>query len=307
MSAPAAKFHPDTITGRGLYEFAGGNSATDAGNPNLVGTTLTFEWAQLEPAAGQFDWSRVDSAIAPWAAAGKHVILRVSTAGQAAWGSAAADATPAWVYAQGVPSVNDAGSILPVYWNPTFLKDYGAFIAAYAAHYDGNPVVSFIEMGIGDGGETLPDTQEGGTDHFAQWTPYGYSDAVWLSTIESIATTFRNDFTRTPVVPLVDSSFMGPSRSTDYPALTGWFATNGFPMQYDGLTSTTTPQDSDWDRTTVVVEQRNATSSSGDTLAGDCADAIGPMKSNVFLIYQSDIEASGNQTALAACAASVAS
>ncbi len=59
-----------------------------------------------------------------------------------------------------------------------------------------------------------------------------------------------------PVVPLVDSSFMGPTRSTAYPQLTSWFASNGFPMQYDGLTSTTTPENSDWDRTTVLVEQR---------------------------------------------------
>ena len=72
-------------------------------------------------------------------------------------------------------------------------------------------------MGIGDGGETLPDTQEGTTNHLAQWTAYGYSDAVWLATIEKIATTFREDFRRTPVVPLVDSSFYGPTQSERLP------------------------------------------------------------------------------------------
>ncbi len=274
-------------------------------NPDLVGTTLTFEWADLEPAAGQFTWSRMDSAIAPWAAAGKRVILRVSTGGQAAWGASAAKATPAWVYAQGVPSINDGGSILPEYWNPTFLADYDAFIAAYAAHYDGDPDVSFIEMGIGDGGETLPDTQEGSTDHLAQWTPYGYSDAVWLDTIEDIASTYRDDFVRTPVIPLVDSSFWGPTRATDYVALTGWFADNGFPMQYDGLTATSTPQNSNWEKTTTIAEQRNPTSSSGDSLAGDCTDATGSLQSRVILIYQTDIDNPANQSALAGCAASV--
>jgi hypothetical protein len=302
-------FRPDTITTQGIYEFSGGNSATDAGNPDLAGTTLTFEWAQLEPSPGQFSWARVDQAIAPWAAAGKHVILRVSAGGEASWGSAAANATPAWVYAQGVPSVEDAGSTLPAYWNPTFLSDYDAFIAAYAAHYDGNPAVSFIQMGIGEGGETLPDTQGGTTNRLALWTARGYSDAVWLATVENIATTFRDDFHRTPVVPLVDSSFLssGRSRLDNYTTLTGWFVANGFPMQYDGLTSTSTPQDADWAKTTTIVEQRGATSSSGDTLAGDCSDATGPMESKVILIYQSDIDNPTNQGALNACAASLGS
>ena len=66
-------------------------------------------------------------------------------------------------------------------------------------------------------------------------------------------------------------------------------------MQYDGLTSTTTPHNSSWGETTTIVEQRGATSSSGDTLAGDCADATGPMDSKVILIYQSDIDDPANQ------------
>ena len=102
-------FRPDTVSARGIYEFAGGNSGADAHNPDLAGTTLTFEWARLEPAPGRFSWTAVNQAIAPWAAAGKRVILRVSTGGQAAWGAAAANATPAWVYAQGVPAVHDDG------------------------------------------------------------------------------------------------------------------------------------------------------------------------------------------------------
>jgi hypothetical protein len=299
-------FRPDVLTARGIYEFSGGNSGADASDADLTGTTLTFEWSQLEPAPGQFSWARVDGAIAPWAAAGKHVILRVSAGGQASWGAAAANATPTWVYAQGVPSVTDDGSTLPAYWNPTFLADYDAFIKAYAARYDGNPVVSFIEMGIGDGGETLPDTEESTSNRLVLWTARGYTDDVWLATIENIATTFRQDFTRTAVVPLVDSTFLGPSRWDDYVKLTGWFVGNAFPMQYDGITSDSTPQDSDWAKTTVVAEQRSPAARSGDTLAGECADATGPMRSRLFLVYQSDIDDPANQGNLATCAASVA-
>jgi hypothetical protein len=305
-STVSLNFHPDVLTARGVYEFSGGNSGTDATNADLAGTTLTFEWSQLEPAPGQFAWGRVDSAIAPWAAAGKQVILRVSAGGEASWGTAAANATPSWVYAQGVPSVNDDGATLPAYWNSKFLADYDAFVRAYAARYDGKPVVSFIEMGIGDGGETLPDTQESTGNRLALWTARGYSDDLWLATIENIATTFRQDFLHTPVVPLVDSTFLGSSRWDDYMKLTNWFVANGFPMQYDGITSASTPQDSDWVKTTIVAEQRGPAARSGDTLAGECADATGTMKSRVILVYQSDITDPANRGSLKTCAAKAA-
>jgi hypothetical protein len=299
-------FRPEPLIAHGIFEF-GTNSGADANIPDISGTTLTFNWSQLEPEPGTFDWARIDQAIAPWAAAQKHVILRVSTGGQASWGATAANATPAWVYAQGVPSVHDSGATLPVYWNATFLRDYDNFIQAFASHIDGNPVASFIEMGIGDGGETLPDTQEGPGNRDAMWTPHGYSDALWLTTIEKIATTYRDDFHLTPVVPLIDSSFMGPSQGQDYAKMTTWFVAHGFPMQYDGLTAKSMPQNASWGKTTTITEQRNATSTSGDTLAGDCADATGPMNSTVILIYQSDIDNPANGAALSNCAHSVAS
>jgi hypothetical protein len=108
-------------------------------------------------------------------------------------------------------------------------------------------------------------------------------------------------------VPLVDSSFLGPARAIDYLKLTDWFAVNGFPMQHDGLTSSSTPQNSDREKSPIVAEQRGATSSSGDTLAADCAAGTGPLKSRVLRIYQADIEDSANQSALKACATSVMS
>jgi hypothetical protein len=193
----SATLLPDTLTTRGIYEFSGGNSGVDADNPDLAGTTLTFEWSQLEPKPGQFTWTSVDNAIAPWVAAGKQVILRVSTGGEASWGARAAQATPGWVFTAGVPAIHDDGATLPAYWDATFLADYDAFVAAYAARYDGDPAVSFIEIGIGDGGETLPDTQEGPGNRSALWARYGYSDSLWLATVENrLSARFRGPLTR---------------------------------------------------------------------------------------------------------------
>jgi hypothetical protein len=60
-------------------------------------------------------------------------------------------------------------------------------------------------------------------------------------------------------------------------------------------------------KTTIVAEQRGPAARSGDTLAGECADATGPMKSRVILVYQSDITNPANRGSLAACAARAAS
>jgi hypothetical protein len=59
--------------------------------------------------------------------------------------------------------------------------------------------------------------------------------------------------------------------------------------------------------TPTVAEQRGPAARSGDTLAGECADATGPIKSRVILVYQSDIDDPANKGGLATCAASVAS
>ena len=46
-----------TTNFRGIYEFAGNNSPTDATDPDLAGVVLNYYWSQIEPREGVFDWS----------------------------------------------------------------------------------------------------------------------------------------------------------------------------------------------------------------------------------------------------------
>ena len=48
-----------TTNFRGIYEFAGNNSATDATDPDLAGVVLNYYWSQIEPEKGVFDWSLI--------------------------------------------------------------------------------------------------------------------------------------------------------------------------------------------------------------------------------------------------------
>jgi hypothetical protein len=278
---------------RGIYEFAGGNSAADATNANLAGVVLVYYWSQIEPQKGVFDWSVIDGAMAPWVAAGKKVILRISTSGSAAWDPPySGSGTPAWVYADGTRTVADNGESLPVYWDPSYLADYQSFVQSFALRFDGNPNVAFIEPGIGMGGETLPDTNASSAG-VATWQSDGYTNSLWLTTVERIATYFKAYFRATPVYPLVDRTFFDGD-STDINAVMAWFKqTANWGLQDDGLTSSQTLS-SEWAGPPLALEERDPTQTTGDCLCADITNGLENLHGSYLLLYRSDIDAPAN-------------
>jgi hypothetical protein len=310
-AAPPGRAAPATHTtlppeGRlrapGVYEFAAVDTAADASDPLLTGTTITLDWSAVEPQPGRYDWSLLDASIAPWQEAGKHVIVRISAGSDASWGSGAGAATPGWVYDLGVGRIDDDGSVLPAYWDPAFVSAYAGFIRAYGARYDGDPSTAFVEMGIGEGGETLPDTQLD-TDRLALLSRYGYDDQRWLEYVKTVAGAYRLAFPRTAVVALVDSSFLGPRRHQDYGALTRWLVRNGFPLQYDGLTPGSGEPGGAWGRATTMAEQRAPApvGGGGRSLVMECRDAVDVLHSRWLLVYARDVDDASQRPALAHC------
>ncbi len=282
---------------RGIYEFAGNNSAADADNPDLAGVVLVYYWSQIEPENGTFDWNVIQDDMAPWVAAGKKVILRISTSGVASWDPPySGSGTPPWVFGDGTRAISDNGETVPVYWDQAYLSDYASFVQSLAQQFDGNPDVSFIEPGIGMGGETLPETNASAAG-IASWEADGYTDAQWLTTVEQIASFFRASFHQTPVFPLVDMTFFDGNEA-DYDALVSWFkAIPGWGLQYDGLTSTSA-LNAEWSGRPISLEQRNPTSTSGDCLCSDIAQGLERLHGNYLLIYRSDIDEPANSAYL---------
>ena len=242
--------------------------------------------------------------MAPWVAAGKKVILRISTSGAASWDPPfSASGTPPWVFADGTRSISDNGETLPVYWDPSYLADYQSFVHAFAVQFDGNSHVAFIEPGIGMGGETLAETDPSASGVKA-WQADGYTNALWLSTIETIASYFRTAFQRTAIFPLVDMTFFD-GNDADYVTLMSFFrAIPNWGLQYDGLTSSQTLS-SQWTGRAVALEQRYATRTSHDCLCGDISNGLENLHGNYLLIYQSDIDDPENATYLRQTAAKV--
>ena len=143
-------------------------------NPVVTGANLAVQWGAIDQgptAAQQYDWSSIDSLIAPWAAAGKKINLIVwansdSSAPTCSNGTANTTgncAIPAYVWSDLGPSnyVNCNSQFgtqrIPNYLDRAgFQQPYQRFMAALVEKYGSNPGVGYVRFGLGHGGETLP-------------------------------------------------------------------------------------------------------------------------------------------------------
>jgi len=204
-----------------LIEFSGEQAdPSDARLPDVSGRVLIYYWSELEPKEGRFDFSTMDREIAVWTNAGKSVILRFSTAGWRKWKEPwSRQGTPAWarkMYRIGSVTEVD-GAVLPVYWSPGYFTGLSRFLDGVAAHIQASPYrnkIAFIEIAVGDGGETKPDTEQNKTpeqraSRLALWQKAGYSNAIWFGAISRTIAVYRNAFPHTPLALMPDSSFLG--------------------------------------------------------------------------------------------------
>ena len=169
-----------------------------------AGISWKFRWSDLETQSGVYDWTPIDRAITASHAVHLPVILRVI----------AGIYTPAWVLGQ-VPTVAIPNqyfpstafyanpTVVPVLWDSAYVADWGSFIRALGARYDGSSDVRLIEMsGEGVIGEMYlpPD--------MSAWNGAGYSDAGLLSATESTITTYAQAFRTTPLALGIDEPFV---------------------------------------------------------------------------------------------------
>ncbi|GAB3979940.1 hypothetical protein GCM10029978_076670 [Actinoallomurus acanthiterrae] len=212
----------------------------------------------------------------PWADAGKKVVLRVSAAGWAKWDKDAdsAHGTPQWVYDEGVKSVTEQDkAVFPQYWNSTFENDYDDFIKAFAARYDGNASVAFIDAGVGVGGETKPDSEKN-SKILDLWKSIGYTDKIWWGYVQNAIGTYAQAFTRTPVAVMPDKTFLGSTDGYNEQKTLDYTVAQGAWLQDNGLGADWQLKGDDWQKTTLVGEQRGSTSDTGDDLMADFQAAL---------------------------------
>lgn len=99
-----------------------------------------YTWALMNPAAGVYDWSKIDSDLAMVQAAGQQLAFRVYTMRGEQYGG---HTVPQWVI--------DAGAIIlsgvePDYRSRVYQQKWALFVDALRARYDGNPLIAFIDI-----------------------------------------------------------------------------------------------------------------------------------------------------------------
>ncbi|MCC7174075.1 MAG: DUF4832 domain-containing protein [Bryobacterales bacterium] len=156
--AATVKFHEiDTVfqnPGKGWMAF--GSPAREPRFPVSV-AYLRLNWADLEPAEGQYNWAPLDGPITAWKERGARVAFRIMTTNAHSQGYYC---SPKWLFDAGcrgfeyVPAGDDptaGGSriprIEPDYSDPIYLSRHANFIRALGRRYDGHPAVEFLDIG----------------------------------------------------------------------------------------------------------------------------------------------------------------
>jgi len=118
---------------------------------------IRFNWADIEPQPGQYNWNVIDEVIAAWKSRGATVAMRVETCNAH---SAGYYASPKWLFDAGcrgfeylVGGDDPARGgkriprIEPDYSDPLYLEKHGVFLKAIGERYDGSPDVAFLDIG----------------------------------------------------------------------------------------------------------------------------------------------------------------
>jgi len=120
--------------------------------PGCSTTYMRVLWSDLEPAEGDYRWDILDRIAQPWIAKGKKIAIRVICCNQTE------NATPDFVRDAGAKGhlfeyvIRKEPRVAverwePTYDDPVFLEKFGNFLKAFAARYDGDPSVAFVDVG----------------------------------------------------------------------------------------------------------------------------------------------------------------
>jgi len=179
-------------------------------NPNIAGITFRTSWADLEPAQGNFVWSKLDTVFDDSEKNGRWVELVLIPG----------FGTPAWAL-QGVQTGNFSvlygpgkgeNLVLPLPWDQVYLNRWFTFLRAVSARYENRP--SFIKIAA-DGptsitGEmTIPDTPA----DLCNWVQSGYTSdriiAAWKQVFSNYAEIFPRQYFSLalfPPLPIVSTT-----------------------------------------------------------------------------------------------------
>ncbi|MEE1314284.1 MAG: DUF4832 domain-containing protein [Faecalimonas sp.] len=132
--------------------------------PCLDHVYLRFAWSYLEEQEGQFNWELIDEQIEQWSAVGVRVAFRITCMESGGRDMRQYYATPKWVVDAGAKGNHLKQGWEPDYDDQVFLEKLENFHRAFAARYDNNPNVVYVDvgsMGVWGEGHTMYTTKVG--------------------------------------------------------------------------------------------------------------------------------------------------
>lgn len=160
---------------------------------------IRFNWDEIEPVEGGFQWRIIDDVIAAWKPQGAAVAMRVMTTNAHSKGYYT---SPKWLFDAGCKSHDytvggdDPTSggkriarIEPDYADPLYLEKHGAFLKALGARYDGRPEVEFLDIGS-----------------YGIWGEWHTKNPAPVEVRKKIVDLYRNAFRKTPLVFMSDDA-----------------------------------------------------------------------------------------------------
>ncbi|WCJ58624.1 beta-galactosidase [Fontisphaera persica] len=130
--------------------------------PGMDHLYIRLAWAYLEPEEGRFQWEVIDRLIEKWTRHGLGIAFRISCKETSTDRPEQQYATPRWVKEAGArggyywdgKEVGPDGPWEPDFGDPIFLAKLENFLRAFAARYDQQPWLRYVDVGsIGDWGE----------------------------------------------------------------------------------------------------------------------------------------------------------
>lgn len=113
-----------------------------------------FNWNQVEPQEGVYDWSVIETFLNKWDSLGKKAAFGIACASST---NNASYLTPKWVFDAGAAytMANNGTQYVPVWNDEIFLSKLENFTKAFAEKYDGDRRIAFIDVrSYGNFGET---------------------------------------------------------------------------------------------------------------------------------------------------------
>lgn len=142
-------------------------------NPDVCGGSVFVNWGRVDNGPNsnpRYNWAQVDDLITPWAQAHKTVSIQLGGTGYS--GNVLAG-VPSWLQPQ-LQTVTCGSEITPVYWQSAYETNWQSFVTTFVQHYENNPNVTYIHVGVGTGAQTLVVGVKNAPACLSKWDAAGY-------------------------------------------------------------------------------------------------------------------------------------